>query len=457
MRSAAKTFVTIGSTDRPAGVPMRLERAVVLGGSMAGMLAARVLADHAATVLVIGPAATDAGEQFHTLLDGGACQFERWFPGFTTRAVAGGAQPAVWRQRARYIDGVRQFPRVAPDTFTSTRSFLQARVRDHLERLPNVEFVAGRVTGIDFDKASVTGVHYEAAGVSHHQAADFVVDATGQDSRVADWLSEAGWDAPARTSQTAGINCATAFFRRPPGTPTITTATAYYTPDLGGDDLGARFAAVENDRWAVLMGGIGDFHPGSTAQDMVRRCRRDLPAPFGQVASGDLLGGITTYRQTATHRRDWTRAAHLPAGLVALGDAVATLNPIYGQGVSSAALQASGLAMFLHSGAALDKPARHFFDLQRVVVDAAWSLSWAGDRDRPSINRPGTGTARLVGAFSDLIIDASLVDAEIGRTLADVAELVRHPSALAGPGMAWRALRSRRLPRRAVVGPLEPA
>jgi 2-polyprenyl-6-methoxyphenol hydroxylase-like FAD-dependent oxidoreductase len=465
MTSAARTFATIASTAPPSGRPARLERAVVLGGSVAGLLAARVLADHAETVVVIerDPVATAGlgarrgvpqSSQVHALLRGGAQQLERWFPGFAARAVAAGAQRVPPTRQALYTDGV-SVPGVS-EVLTATRPFLEHQVREHVRELPNVRFTTGRVTGLEFDDTAVTGARFESEGTGGREAADLVVDATGRASRVSDWLTAAGWDAPPMTRQVTGINYATAFFRRPPGEHDVLAAVALVSPEVGGDLASATFTAVEEDRWIVLMAGFGECRPGHTADDMVRRGRHYFPAPFGRVVSNELLGDVVTYRQGDSRRRDWAKAARVPARLLAVGDAAASFNPIYGQGMSAAALHASCLSQFLRSGADLDAPARGFFDLQRVVVDAAWSISTGGDRSRPSIARPPQGLERLSAGLLGLVLDATVVDPVVARTFDGVAQMVEPPAALATPGVLWRSLRARRLPRPQPTAPLEP-
>jgi len=455
MTSAARTFAGISSVVPPPGAPVRLGRAVVLGGSMAGLLAARVLAEHAETVVVIerDPATegrgarrgVPQGTQVHALLRGGARQLERWFPGFAARSVAAGAQRVPAAQQAIYTDGVGRTG--VFELLTSTRPFLEQQVREHVRELPGVQFRTGRVTGLEFRGGAVSGVRWTSDGSEEFLAGDLVVDASGRASKVSDWLSAAGWAAPPLTRQVTGINYATAFFRRPPGEHAVRAGVALVRPGTGGDLGGATFTPVEDDRWIVLLAGFGSCRPGSTAEDLVRRCRRDFPEPFGRVVSNELLGDVVTYHQGDSRRRDWAAAGRLPARLLAVGDAVASFNPVYGQGMSSAALHASCLSRVLHSDVDLDAPARGFFDLQRVVVDAAWAVSTGGDRSRPSIDQPPRGLERVTAGLLDRIIDAAVVDPVVSRAFDAVTQMVEHPATLFSPGVLGRSLRARHLAR----------
>jgi 2-polyprenyl-6-methoxyphenol hydroxylase-like FAD-dependent oxidoreductase len=134
----------------------------------------------------------------------------------------------------------------------------------------------------------------------------------------------------------------------------------------------------------------------------------------------------------------------MPARLVAMGDAVAATNPIYGQGMASAALQASCLSEYLRSDPDLSKPAREFFALQKVVVDVAWGTAYGGDLALPHVSAPPPRGHRLVQWINGQVRPASFLDAEIARRLEETTWLLRHPSSLAAPSTLIRAIRANR-------------
>ncbi|GAB3239863.1 FAD-dependent monooxygenase [Kineosporia babensis] len=376
-------FATIGVAGPPAVPPVRrLGTAVVIGASMAGLLTARVLADHAETVLVVdrddlsGPRkGVPQSGQAHVLLAAGAEHLERWFPGFVERAVAAGAcrvttaRVQIWDDRVPRANG-SEVLRLA-----MTRPFLEELVRRELQAVPNVKISNGRVSGLTFEGAVVSGVQIEDVC----EPADFVVDASGRSSKVGDWLEAAGFSKPPMVRVASGVNYSTALFRREPGEVPIGLGMAVTGTTRGGASGGAIFMTVEGDRWMVVQGGYGAFRPGATNQDMVERCLKEYPAPFGRVAENEMLGDVVTYRFPDNRRRDYWACERLPARLAVVGDAAASFNPIYGQGISSAALQAAALSIYLSADPDLDVPAREFFRMQKVVVDAAWAIATSGD------------------------------------------------------------------------------
>jgi 2-polyprenyl-6-methoxyphenol hydroxylase-like FAD-dependent oxidoreductase len=462
--SPAKKFAEISSDKPPAGSRAGLGTVIVLGGSVAGMLAARVLADHAETVVIIERDALTVGayerrgvpqsSQVHALLSGGSRQLERWFPGFIARSVAAGASLVLPDRQAMYTDGVRKVPGANISVLSGSRPFLERRIRAELLELPNVKVVTGQVTGLEIGETAVAAVCYESDGVAGREPADLVVDAMGRASRLSAWLEAAGWERPPVVRVTTGINYATAFFHRPPGQHPYDTALAIPSNKTRKQVGGAVFAAVEGDRWIAMMGGYGDFRPGSTAEDMIRRFRTQLPAPFGHVAANEMVADVTTYRQADSRRRDFWACERLPARLAVVGDAVASFNPLYGQGMSSAALHASALSMFLRSGPDLDAPAREFLALQRVIVDAAWQISASEDRTAPEERDRTPMGDRLARRIVDLIIQASATDAVVNEAFQEVTQMLRHPSTLAGPMVVWRAWRARKNPLPAPTPPL---
>ena len=160
------------------------------------------------------------------------------------------------------------------------------------------------------------------------------------------------------TRHITGVNYATLYLRREADPGPYVTSAALITPEAGGDFGAAALAAVEDDRWILTLCGYGDCRPVADVADMLRRCRDELPEEFGRVAANEPLGDVVTYRQADSRRHDYARAGRLPAGLIAVGDAVASFNPIYGQGISAAALHASCLDLFLREGHDLSRPAR---------------------------------------------------------------------------------------------------
>ncbi|HEY6497008.1 MAG TPA: hypothetical protein VIZ43_27335 [Trebonia sp.] len=199
--------------------------------------------------------------------------------------------------------------------------------------------------------------------------------------------------------------------------------------------------AIEDEQWLVMLMGYGQSRPGSTIDEFRAACAGLLPF-FGEVIRGQVTRDVVTFHQAQSRRRHFTGLGHFPARLVSMGDAVASFNPVYGQGMSSAALHASCLSRYLRGDVDLDVAATTFFRRQEIVADAAWMVSAGGDAARLDAER-GTEVPEPVRqqrwALQQLTA-ATLVDATVARAFNDVAHMLRHPATLADPVLLARAL-----------------
>ncbi|GAA1214527.1 FAD-dependent monooxygenase [Pseudonocardia alaniniphila] len=443
-----RVFAQLSSTSPPAHPVRLVDTAVVLGGSVAGLLAARVLADHARSVLIIerdapaggGRRGVPHGLQIHLVLAGGRVQLERWFPGFGEQAAALGAVLVDPAHSAAFSDGLRRVNVQEDVVLSCSRPFLEKQLRDRVLALPTVRFLTGQACGLDIDATAVTGVRYRRDGVQHVQSADLVVDAMGRSSRLSDWLEHAGWKRPPLRRVPTDVNYATGFFRREPGLPDVANVVARHRPGSPVSRVGvASLKAIEDDRWQITLACSGEDPTGSDVDEFMALCRSELPSFFGDAVDGDPVGPIETFHQADSRRRDFC-ADSVPARLIAVGDAVASFNPVYGQGLSSAALHASCLAAYLQSSPHLTAPARSFFAMQRVVVDAAWEISTAADKARHHPDGSPSWRERLGRWIRAEVQTASATDVVVARRFRAVTVMLEHPAALLAPGLVARAV-----------------
>ncbi|MGW5866534.1 FAD-dependent oxidoreductase [Streptomyces sp. NPDC055239] len=433
-----------------------------MGGSIAGLLAARVLSDRARKVVIVEPddisaeAESRSGvpqdQQVHTLLPAGRLWIERWLPGVSQEAQDRGASLVGPDKQFVGHDDIRQAPDGADHQFLAVgRPLLESLVRDRVTALPNVSVLRAQATGLRYGDGdgdgAVVGVRFAGPGTGERAegvlAADFVVDAMGRSSRLSTWLRQDGYDQPRLERLQSPVNYATALFERPAKFPELEVATVLqlFTPRYpsGGVSVAAA-TAVEEQQWLVMLMGYGDNRPGRTIDEFRTHCAA-LTTILRDITSCNVTREVVTYRQADSRRRHFTEAGHLPARLVSMGDAVASFNPVYGQGMSSAALHASCLASYLDSGPDLDATATEFFRLQQVVVDAAWAVSAGGDAARIDAEN-GTEVPEEVRQQRQAmaqIVGATLVDADVSRAFNNVSYMLRHPSTLFDPELLGKA------------------
>ncbi|RKN23777.1 FAD-dependent oxidoreductase [Micromonospora musae] len=458
--SPSRTFAAIATADQPTDTSVVMRRAVVLGGSIAGLMAARVLSDHAEEVLIVERDPSEAdhgprpgvpqGSQVHALLPAGQVQLERWFPGIAEEALALGAPlpPAPDATAKTFVNGVLGVPPPATATgpmLITTRPFLEALVRRHTLAVKNVRMAYGRADGLVYADGRVTGARYvpQDGAEAVVEPADLVVDAMGRSSRLSDWLAGDGWPRPPMQRMPIKLNYATALFKRDEKV-SDTWVVVYQT--MAGKGRTARIGginSVENDRWMMLVAGYDDDRPSRDVADFTARCRKHYPEMFGDIAErGEMLGEVITYHQADSRRRDFHKLDRLPAGLVAVGDAVASFNPVYGQGMTSAMLHASCLSAYLRSGPRPhEEPAHAYFDQVRVIVDAAWQISTSADIELPHVDGPYPRGYKLAKWFGNLVFRGSQIDPVLSARLSRVTTMLEHPAALSRPGTLLRALR----------------
>ncbi|MFC0843360.1 NAD(P)/FAD-dependent oxidoreductase [Streptomyces noboritoensis] len=433
-----------------------MRRAVVLGGSVAGLLAARVLSDHADEVVVLEPDdlaehGTGRGapqrDQLHAVLSMGHVQLERWLPGLTAELVGGGAHLGEGPRAVRFfVDGVLKAPVPRLRMLGATRPFIEQHIRRRVLALPNVVVRRERAYDLLFSGGRVCGVRFSAMGDGVHGdiEADLVVDAMGRASRLAAWLERGGWEPPPSDRMTVDLGYATASFHR--GDELPGTVIAHSMPGPASAYLPARcepgaLAAVEGDRWSVVLAGYADYRPGRGPQEFLTRLRRCV-APLREVAERCAMDGdVRTFHFPESRRRRFTQLTRFPGGLVAVGDSVASVNPIYGQGLTLATLQASSLSAHLRTGADPHAPAWEYFRRVRTVVDAAWQLSTTADLAQPHVTGPYPRGYRLMRWAGDRITTASVLDTRVNETFMDVVNMRAHPKALTRPSLLLRAAR----------------
>jgi len=445
-------FDRLARFEVPTLTPKLFATACVLGGSIAGLLAARVLADHADTVLILERDNPNPGRAYrtgvpqdrqgHLLLPGGRTQIERWLPGFTDESVDEGAVLIEVDRQATYLDGRRGLPNRNMPILAATRPFIEARIRSRVLALPNVSVLPARATGLEFRDGAVHAVRYATGQAERVVAADFVVDAMGRASAASKWVQLAGFQRPSLQRLRTGINYATALFERSENVTERPLFAVLYAGPEAPEGLGFGVAiAAEDDQWMVTLMAYEPARPPASPDEFRATCAK-LPSVFGHAVRGRLTREIQTYRQGDSRRRDFTGLQHFPAGLVSVGDAVASFNPIRGQGMSAAALHASCLSEYLTGGPQLSRAATEFFELQAVVTDAAWTLSAGPDEARLDAlqgNEVPENVAKQRWAM-DQVLQATMSDQAIADAFSTVAIMAAHPSILIEPALLERAI-----------------
>ncbi|WP_233625351.1 NAD(P)/FAD-dependent oxidoreductase [Actinoplanes sp. ATCC 53533] len=428
--------------------------AVVLGGSMAGLLAARVLAETFDTVLVVdrdevlgvresrrGAAHTRHAHGLHAR---GHLVIEDLFPGLTTELAEAGVPTGDLGEMRWYFNGRRLKPaHTGLISVTAPRPVLEHHVRNRVADLPNVRFLQRHDVlslATTPDRGRVTGVRVRPPAPAEAPVTldcDLVVDATGRGSRTPAWLAELGYERPAVDRVKVGIAYTTCHYRTRPewfdGVQSINPVASPAHP------RGAFFGQVGRDLCILSLTGILGDHPPTDPRGFLEFART-LPVPdvYRAIRDAEPLDAPVSFGFPASTRRRYERLRRFPDGLLVIGDAVCSFNPVYGQGMSVAAIEALVLREHLRAGPA--RPQRFLTEIARVI-DVPWEISAGGDLDFPAVEGERTLKVRMGNAYLARTQYAATKDAAVTDQYMRVAGLMDPPSALMRPTIMARVLR----------------
>ncbi|MCI3928093.1 FAD-dependent oxidoreductase [Streptomyces sp. AN091965] len=434
-------------------------RAIVLGGGFAGLLAAHVLAGHGFRVTLVDPdplrdaapyrRGTPQARHPHGLLHRGATALERLLPGFSSELVRRGAPVFDFGEEARVL-----FPSGWAIPVTSrvrhhaaSRPLLDSVLRDRVLHQPAIDVADGtRADGLLWRDGHVTGVRDTTGRLWR---ADLVVDATGRASRLADWLTSAGLPPPAPKRVHAQLSYTSRLFAcTPQYTPTWhLTAELTYAPHRRRGAVAVRIEG--NHIQLTLIGADGERAPRT--EQGFHRYASGLrnPHPLEVISRARPVDAIYRYSGLDNCWHPYHRMRHWPRGLLVIGDAVCTLNPVYGHGMTVAALEADILHRLLTRARDGRAPGlcRAF---QRAVPSAIrlpWQLAAYSDIGWQDTGRPTP--ALLAHRVVREVVDRMPTDQDLYRRFIRVQNLMASPATLAPPALLHR-------PPRQPVGPLSP-
>ncbi|MEV8636712.1 FAD-binding monooxygenase [Streptosporangium sp. NPDC051023] len=439
-------------------------RVVVLGGSMAGLLAARVLSDRFAEVLLVDRDKLTGvrtyrngvphGRHAHGLVARGQQILEEHFPGLTEDLVAAGVRPGDFNGDIRWLFNGR---RIAPShsglrCVPATRPVLEHQVRLRVQGIPNVTFLQEHdILGLETtpDRTRVTGARVQrrdGSAPAETLTADLVLDTTGRGSRTPLWLEELGYQRPEEERVKIDLAYTTRHYRLrsdpfgddlaiiPAATPE-TPRGAFFFPISGGAGL------VE----LSLTGILGDHPPADPEGFLAFAKSLPIPDIYESVRDAEPLDDPVTFKYPASVRRHYERLTDFPAGLLVMGDAVCTFNPVYAQGMTVSALESLVLRRHLSQGT-VPKAKAFFQDVSREI-DSPWELAAGSDLGYSGVRGKRSAKVRFVNSYVARLQDAAVHDPGLANAFIRVAGLVDSPASLMLPRHIIRVLRgSRRHP-----------
>ncbi|MER5481523.1 FAD-dependent monooxygenase [Streptomyces sp. NPDC002734] len=432
-----------------------------MGGSLAGLLAAHVLAEHVDRVTVVErdrfPAGTGPrpgvpqARHPHVLLEGGQVALDSLLPGFVAELRAAGApRVGMPSDLVQQQDG-RWFRRLAATThiYTGSRAQLEELVRQRVLANPMISVAEKtEVVGLHGDARRVRGVLVrersgDARGTHQVLEADLVVDASGAGTKAPQWLTAIGAEAAHEETIETGLAYSSRVYRGRDGVLDGDTRGYYVYPSPAQVYAGGALPLEDGTHLVVVSGLRGD-EPPTDGDEFVTYVRKRLPHPLLHrwLDEAEPLTPAFAFRRTANIRRRYDLPGRRPAGFLATGDALCTFNPIYGQGMSVAAMS----AVVLRDALADPRRPPTTRRVQKALLTAsgqAWNISAGSDRSMPGAVgnalaiEPGD---RVADWYLRRVLERYPADPVVGRAFRSVLGLCAPVTSLFAPSVARAVL-----------------
>jgi 2-polyprenyl-6-methoxyphenol hydroxylase-like FAD-dependent oxidoreductase len=472
MSASHRTAANFAATAPDNTPDYATDHAVVVGGSIAGLMTARVLTQYFARVTVIERDHLPAAPTFrtgvpharhaHGLLVRGQQIMERYFPGMTDALIAQDAVRAnAGRDLALSIGGVRVQPFASSlDIVACSRPLLEYTLYRQVRDLPQVTFITGcNVMGLrtDADNRRVTGIRLQPRDVELAPVAELnaelVVDASGRHSKAPAWLEALGYAPPTETEVNAQAGYASRIYRRTPdrdGAPPHAVKMIYGMPQAPDQSRGCILVPLERDRWQVTLTGMNGDHPPTDEAGFLAFAR-SVPVPefYPTISQLSPMTDAYGFRGGANRLRHYEKLPRYLEGLLAVGDAVYALNPVYGQGMTVAAMGVETLDACLQAqrqrtGRDQTGLARTFFKQLARINAAPWQMATGQDArwSSAAAQIQLDPVTQLIQRYFDLVLQTLISDGEVAETFSHVQNMLTPPSALFHPRVVGKVIRN---------------
>lgn len=443
--------------------------AVVVGSGIAGLLAARVLTDHVDQVTIVERdrisgdpkfrSGTPQSRQIHVLLTQGSRLLEDLFPGLMQELADVGAPAVDWAADTLWLGPEGWMPRSDSEltTRTCSRICLEWHLRQRLHQNPRIdwrEHTTVKNVLMDNVRSQIVGVqlHHLDSDQDSTLATDLVVDASGRNSQLPQWLTELGYTPPEETKINSFLGYSTRWYKMP-AADNQDWKIAMISAKPPHHARGAMLYPVENDQWAILLVGIGGDYPPTDETGFLEFAESLRHSAIAEVMkTAEPISPIHAYRRTENRWCHYEKLSQFPAGLVALGDAVCAFNPIYGQGMTVAALSARLLGDCLQQHPlhgdqeaklrSLTQLDRQFRRKLGHLLKEPWMMATSEDFRWPTtVGAQPSGLVRMMHRYLDLLFIAVTDSPRIQRTVFEVFHMVKSPAALFQPFILRRVVK----------------
>jgi 2-polyprenyl-6-methoxyphenol hydroxylase-like FAD-dependent oxidoreductase len=437
------------------------KHAIVVGGSIGGLLTARVLSKHFDQVTIVERDSfsenyeprkgVPQGKNVHVIFGGGVRVINRLFPGFFDELANSGSMVCDFaRDLCWYHGGVwKSRPESGLTSYWQSRPFLESNLLRHLRRDPNVRILEKTAVNeliADHQNGRIIGVELRgsAEGPAERLDADLVVDASGRGSQTPRWLEALGYERPIEKRVEVNIGYASRQYERPNdssrdwqimalfGTPPKSTRAGYIFP-------------IEGGRWLVSEVGFSrDYPPDDDAGFLEFARNMELPDFYDAIKDAKPLSSVSTFKFPANVWHRYDQLSRFPEGLLVLGDAISTFNPVYGQGMSVCALEIDELRQMLESSKSTDGLnadfAKQFFRKAAKIIETPWLLATQADFLYPQTQGIRPVYTNALNSYLARVLQLCSGNDQIAMTFYEVLHFLRKPTAFFHPQVLFLVL-----------------
>jgi len=440
--------------------------ALIIGGSLAGLFAARVLSDSFNTVTILDrdifPLTPDHRKgvpqsyHAHGLLPTAFPIIEQLFPGIINDLCKDGADVASDIIPLAIVSpkGLLPLPKMREASISFSRPLLEWHVRNRVSKLPNIHIITNtEVTGLvaTHDRTCVTGVQVHERGEQRSKSntitrlyADLVVDASGRHSKAPQWLTDLGYEAPRVETINSNLRYASRFYLKPEQFP-----AKWQNLIINGrpqNDRGGVMLSVDNGRWHVTLGSMAGKTPPIDEEGFLQWAQELAdPSIYEAMRIAQPLTPIRGYGTPENHFRHFELMQRWPTGFIVTGDAVCAFNPIYGQGMTVSAFDAMVLKRCLQEQQ--NSPRVNFeqyFQQQLAeTIATPWLLATSEDLRWPTVRLRGASQnprSYFLRRYLDLVLYAAIVEPKIAQAYFSLIILATPLRSLLNMHMAARIL-----------------
>jgi 2-polyprenyl-6-methoxyphenol hydroxylase-like FAD-dependent oxidoreductase len=434
------------------------KRAIVIGAGVSGLAAARAVADHFEEVVVLErdelPSGATTrpgvpqGTQAHGLLGGAVKGLRELFPGFEQDLVkAGAVRVNHGSELLMEFSGLDPFPRRKWNWFiySLTRPLVELTMRRRMEQQPNISLRDGsrvfEIVGTP-DGSHVTGVRCQTTQGAEEILADLVIDASKHGSLTLSFLKSTGQPVPEETTVGVDIRYATAVFELEHGA--LGEFKASVTFPKAPESVNAGYLLpVENNCHQLLLIGRGDDIPPTDGAAFVQYARKlGTPTVYNAMKGAKQLSEVARYGFPESKWKHFGLLDRFPRGLLPTGDAICCLNPVYGQGITVAVMEANTMRRLLKVNARKADPlamlGSHFLTEVEALLEEPWAMSAIPDfiYSETRGKRPKDLDDRL--QFQNALLRLTTRDADLMELLVEVRHLLKPMSMLNEPDIVHR-------------------